>query len=199
LQMSSSLATNCSWVSDGAAVVVVVGLVVVVLAVVAALAVVVALVELDDDELPQPASAVTARISAARTTGPRGALMSVMLTRSPSRGPGSRPRTTARGSVCLRLREPTPRDRALGLVVEGGSVSPIPEPDDFMTVADVASILKLNQQTVRNWIDLGEAPRPARRPSGPHPPRRLRRAARGERRQSCAALPDRTSGTARSP
>jgi Helix-turn-helix domain len=31
----------------------------------------------------------------------------------------------------------------------------MPEPDDFMTVADVASILKLNQQTVRNWIDHG--------------------------------------------
>jgi len=28
----------------------------------------------------------------------------------------------------------------------------MPEPDDFMTVAEVASILKLNQQTVRNWI-----------------------------------------------
>jgi hypothetical protein len=25
-------------------------------------------------------------------------------------------------------------------------------PDDFMTVAEVASTLKLNQQTVRNWI-----------------------------------------------
>ena len=27
-----------------------------------------------------------------------------------------------------------------------------------MTVADVASILKLNQQTVRNWIDQGKLP-----------------------------------------
>jgi Helix-turn-helix domain len=26
-------------------------------------------------------------------------------------------------------------------------------PDEFMTVAEVAAILKLNQQTVRNWID----------------------------------------------
>jgi excisionase family DNA binding protein len=31
-------------------------------------------------------------------------------------------------------------------------------PDDFMTVAEVASILKLNQQTVRNWIDQGSLP-----------------------------------------
>jgi hypothetical protein len=28
----------------------------------------------------------------------------------------------------------------------------MPEGDDFMTVAEVASVLKLNQQTVRNWI-----------------------------------------------
>ncbi len=27
-----------------------------------------------------------------------------------------------------------------------------------MTVADVAEVLKLNQQTVRNWIDRGELP-----------------------------------------
>jgi excisionase family DNA binding protein len=32
------------------------------------------------------------------------------------------------------------------------------EPDDFMTVAEIASILKLNQQTVRNWIDQGKLP-----------------------------------------
>jgi hypothetical protein len=49
----------------------------------------------------------------------------------------------------------------------------VPEPDDFMTVAEVASILKLNQQTVRNWIDQGKAPGAARRPAGPHPSRRL--------------------------
>ena len=27
--------------------------------------------------------------------------------------------------------------------------------DEFLTVAEVAEILKLNQQTVRNWIDAG--------------------------------------------
>ena len=31
-------------------------------------------------------------------------------------------------------------------------------PDEFMTVAEVAAILKLNQQTVGNWIDKGELP-----------------------------------------
>jgi excisionase family DNA binding protein len=31
-------------------------------------------------------------------------------------------------------------------------------PDEFMTVAEVAEILKLNQQTVRNWIDSGFLP-----------------------------------------
>ena len=30
--------------------------------------------------------------------------------------------------------------------------------DSFLTVAEVASILKLNQQTVRNWIDQGSLP-----------------------------------------
>jgi excisionase family DNA binding protein len=30
--------------------------------------------------------------------------------------------------------------------------------DEFMTVAEVAAILKLNQQTVRNWIDQGVLP-----------------------------------------
>ena len=34
----------------------------------------------------------------------------------------------------------------------------MPEGDDFMTVAEVASVLKLNQQTVRNWIDQGTLP-----------------------------------------
>jgi excisionase family DNA binding protein len=28
--------------------------------------------------------------------------------------------------------------------------------DEFLTVAEVAELLKLNQQTVRNWIDRGE-------------------------------------------
>ena len=30
--------------------------------------------------------------------------------------------------------------------------------DSFMTVAEVAEVLKLNQQTVRNWIDQGSLP-----------------------------------------
>jgi excisionase family DNA binding protein len=30
--------------------------------------------------------------------------------------------------------------------------------DEFLTVAEVAAVLKLNQQTVRNWIDRGELP-----------------------------------------
>lgn len=33
------------------------------------------------------------------------------------------------------------------------------EPEEsFLTVAEVAEILKLNQQTVRNWIDQGSLP-----------------------------------------
>ena len=32
------------------------------------------------------------------------------------------------------------------------------DPDEYLTVAEVARILKLNQQTVRNWIDRGELP-----------------------------------------
>jgi excisionase family DNA binding protein len=32
------------------------------------------------------------------------------------------------------------------------------DPDEFLTVAEVAGVLKLNQQTVRNWIDRGELP-----------------------------------------
>jgi excisionase family DNA binding protein len=31
-------------------------------------------------------------------------------------------------------------------------------PDPFLTVAEVAGILKLNQQTVRNWIEQGSLP-----------------------------------------
>jgi excisionase family DNA binding protein len=31
-------------------------------------------------------------------------------------------------------------------------------PDSFLTVAEVAATLKLNQQTVRNWIDQGSFP-----------------------------------------
>jgi Helix-turn-helix domain len=30
--------------------------------------------------------------------------------------------------------------------------------DEVMIVAEVAEILKLNEHTVRNWIDAGEAP-----------------------------------------
>lgn len=30
--------------------------------------------------------------------------------------------------------------------------------DEFLTVAEVAELLKLNQQTVRNWIDQGYLP-----------------------------------------
>jgi excisionase family DNA binding protein len=28
--------------------------------------------------------------------------------------------------------------------------------DEFLTVAEIATLLKLNQQTIRNWIDAGE-------------------------------------------
>jgi excisionase family DNA binding protein len=30
--------------------------------------------------------------------------------------------------------------------------------EEFMTVAEVAALLKLNQQTIRNWIDQGSLP-----------------------------------------
>ena len=33
-----------------------------------------------------------------------------------------------------------------------------PGADSFLTVAEVAELLKLNQQTVRNWIDQGSLP-----------------------------------------
>ena len=33
-----------------------------------------------------------------------------------------------------------------------------PDEDEFLTVAEVAEKLKLNQQTVRNWIDQGSLP-----------------------------------------
>jgi excisionase family DNA binding protein len=32
------------------------------------------------------------------------------------------------------------------------------EQEEFLTVAEVAGLLKLNQQTVRNWIDQGSLP-----------------------------------------
>ena len=39
------------------------------------------------------------------------------------------------------------------MTLENGSLD-----DSFLTVADVAELLKLNQQTVRNWIDQGSLP-----------------------------------------
>lgn len=33
-----------------------------------------------------------------------------------------------------------------------------PKPHEFRTVAELGAILKLNQQTVRNWIDSGFPP-----------------------------------------
>lgn len=35
---------------------------------------------------------------------------------------------------------------------------PNADPGEFLTVAEVAEMLKLNQQTVRNWIDQGSLP-----------------------------------------
>jgi excisionase family DNA binding protein len=37
-------------------------------------------------------------------------------------------------------------------------MNPNDSEDSFLTVAEVAGILKLNQQTVRNWIDQGSLP-----------------------------------------
>lgn len=37
-------------------------------------------------------------------------------------------------------------------------MSPNDIEDEYLTVAEVAGNLKLNQQTVRNWIDRGELP-----------------------------------------
>jgi excisionase family DNA binding protein len=37
-------------------------------------------------------------------------------------------------------------------------MNPNESEDSFLTVAEVAGILKLNQQTVRNWIDQGSLP-----------------------------------------
>ncbi len=33
-----------------------------------------------------------------------------------------------------------------------------PSAETYLTVAEVAAILKLNQQTIRNWIDAGQLP-----------------------------------------
>jgi excisionase family DNA binding protein len=37
-------------------------------------------------------------------------------------------------------------------------MNPAEPEDSFLTVAEVAGMLKLNQQTVRNWIDQGSLP-----------------------------------------
>ena len=37
-------------------------------------------------------------------------------------------------------------------------MTPVEHEDLFLTVAEVAELLKLNQQTVRNWIDAGSLP-----------------------------------------
>ena len=45
------------------------------------------------------------------------------------------------------------------MVVAGtGAYATDPTRDDFLTVAEIAKVLKLNPQTVRNWIDRGELP-----------------------------------------
>jgi Helix-turn-helix domain len=49
--------------------------------------------------------------------------------------------------------------------------------DEFLTVAEIAEILKLNQQTVRNWIDQGTLPAAPRRPARAGAPLGLRSAA----------------------
>jgi hypothetical protein len=41
---------------------------------------------------------------------------------------------------------------ALAQVVRSSVDMPADADDEFLTVAEVAGILKLNQQTVRNWI-----------------------------------------------
>jgi excisionase family DNA binding protein len=37
-------------------------------------------------------------------------------------------------------------------------VASVDQEESFLTVAEVAELLKLNQQTVRNWIDQGSLP-----------------------------------------
>jgi hypothetical protein len=51
----------------------------------------------------------------------------------------------------------------------------MPEADDFLTVAEVAKSLKLNQQTGRKLDRPGETPLAAHRSTGSHPAYRLRR------------------------
>jgi hypothetical protein len=38
----------------------------------------------------------------------------------------------------------------------------MPAPNEFLTVAEIASILRLNQQTIRNWFDAGRRVRVSR-------------------------------------
>jgi excisionase family DNA binding protein len=42
--------------------------------------------------------------------------------------------------------------------LEKNSVNPGEVEESYLTVAEVAATLKLNQQTVRNWIDQGSLP-----------------------------------------
>ena len=37
-------------------------------------------------------------------------------------------------------------------------MTPNPQTDELLTVAEIADILKINPQTVRNWIDAGKIP-----------------------------------------
>ena len=57
-----------------------------------------------------------------------------------------------------------------------------------MTVAEVAEILKLNQQTVRNWIDAGLPASRAHRPARPDQALRLRRRRGGAYSGSASAM-----------
>jgi excisionase family DNA binding protein len=49
-------------------------------------------------------------------------------------------------------------DRSRGERAAGSTTAGDADADAFLTVAEVAQVLKLNQQTVRNWIDRGELP-----------------------------------------
>ena len=39
-----------------------------------------------------------------------------------------------------------------------GTPRPSSSGDELMTVAEIAAVLRLNQQTIRNWIDQGRLP-----------------------------------------
>lgn len=43
-------------------------------------------------------------------------------------------------------------------------------PDELLTVAEVAEVLKINQQTVRNWNDAGRLPARRDTPRGEYRP-----------------------------